>query len=80
MQISYRKMWKLLIDMDISPVTLRKSIGIASGTMTKLRKNEPVSLDVLGRICAYLSCDLSDLVVFRFDESIRERVPLAMAQ
>lgn len=54
-------MWMLLIDREISPVKLRTDLKIATGTMTKLRKNEEVALSVLLRICEYLECDLSDI-------------------
>ena len=61
MQISYKKLWILLIEKDISPVTLRKDLNIATGTMTKLRKNEEVAISVLLRICEYLNCDIGDI-------------------
>ena len=61
MQISYKKLWILLIEKDISPVTLRKNLNIATGTMTKLRKNEEVAISVLIRICEYLNCDIGDI-------------------
>ena len=61
MQISYKKLWILLIEKDISPVTLRKNLNIATGTMTKLRKNEEVAISVLLRICEYLNCDIGDI-------------------
>ena len=54
MRISYKKLWILLIEKEISPATLRKDLNIATGTMTKLRRNEEVSLSVLLRICEYL--------------------------
>ena len=54
MKISYKKLWIRLIEKDISPATLRKDLNIATGTMTKLRKNEEVALSVLLRICEYL--------------------------
>lgn len=60
-EISYKKLWKLLVDKDISPVDLRVDLNIATGTMTKLRKNEEVALSVLLRICEYLDCDISDI-------------------
>ncbi len=65
MQISYKKLWMLLIEKDISPATLRKDLNIATGTMTKLRKNEEVSLSILLRICEYLDCDIGDVCSFR---------------
>ena len=61
MKISYKKLWILLIEKDISPATLRKDCSIATGTMTKLRRNEEVALSVLLRICKYLNCDIGDI-------------------
>ena len=61
MKISYKKLWILLIEKDIAPATLRKDLCIATGTMTKLRKNEEVALSVLLRICGYLHCNIGDI-------------------
>lgn len=61
MRISYKKLWIFLIEKGISPATLRKDLNIATGTMTKLRKNEEVALSVLLRICEYLDCNLGDI-------------------
>lgn len=61
MKISYKKLWILLIEKNISPATLRKDLNIATGTMTKLRKNEEVALSVLLRICDYLNCNIGDI-------------------
>lgn len=61
MKISYRKLWILLAEKEISPATLRKNLNIATGTMTKLRKNEEVALSVLLRICEYLDCNIGDI-------------------
>ncbi len=61
MKISYKKLWILLIEKDISPVALREDLKIATGTMTKLRKNEEVAVSVLLRICEYLNCDIGDI-------------------
>ena len=61
MKISYKKLWILLIEKEISPATLRKDLSIATGTMTKLRKNEEVALSVLLRICEYLNCNIGDI-------------------
>ena len=60
-KISYKKLWILLIEKDISPATLRKDLSIATGTMTKMRKNEEVALSVLLRICEYLDCNIGDI-------------------
>lgn len=60
-KISYKKLWILLIEKEISAATLRKELNIATGTMTKLRKNEEVALSVLLRICKYLNCNIGDI-------------------
>lgn len=61
MRISYKKLWILLIERDITPAMLRKDLNIASGTMTKMRRNEEVALSVLLRICEYLNCNIGDI-------------------
>lgn len=61
MNISYKKLWIILIEKDISPVDLRRELNIATGTMTKLRRNEEVALSVLLRICEYLDCNIGDI-------------------
>lgn len=64
MQISYKKLWILLIERDIAPALLRRDLNIATGTMTKLRRNEEVAMSVLMRICEYLDCDIGDICSF----------------
>ena len=61
MKISYKKLWMLLIQKDIRKVTLRRDLGIAPGTMSKLNKGEEVAMSVLLRICEYLNCDIGDI-------------------
>lgn len=61
MQISYKKLWIMLVEKDIPQATLRKDLKIASGTMTKMRRNEEVALSVLLRICEYLDCNIGDI-------------------
>ena len=61
MEISYKKLWILLAEKEISPATLRKDLNIATGTMTKMRRNEDVALAVLLRICDYLDCNIGDI-------------------
>lgn len=53
MRISYKKLWVLLIQKDISKATLRKDVGLSTGTMSKLNKGEEVALTVLMRLCDY---------------------------
>lgn len=61
MKISYKKLWVMLIEREISKSTLRKDIELSPGTMSKLNKNEDVALSVLLRICDYLNCDIGDI-------------------
>lgn len=64
MAISYNKMWKLLIDRNMSTADLRKNANIAPNTMTKLRRNESVNLAILSRVCAVLQCDFGDIIEY----------------
>ena len=61
MGISYKKLWVLLIEKDITRVQMRRDLKIATGTMSKLNKGEEVALSVLLRICEYLDCDIGDI-------------------
>lgn len=61
MSINYKKLWILLVERDISQATFRKDLNIATGTMTKMRRNEEVALSVLLRICEYLNCNIGDI-------------------
>lgn len=64
MAISYNKLWKLLIDKKMSKADLRKAAGIAPNTMTRLRRDEEVTLAVLNKICATLQADIGDIMEF----------------
>ena len=70
MAISYKKLWKLLIDKDMTAVELRGKTGIAPNTMTKLRRNEEVTLTVLSKICATLEADIGDMMEFLPEETV----------
>ena len=61
-QIRYNKLWKILVDKKLSKADLRKAIGAAPNTLTKLRRDEEVSMSILIRICEYLDCDIGDIV------------------
>ena len=61
MGISYKKLWILLIEKDITRAQMRRDLKIATGTMSKLNKGEEVALSVLLRICEYLECDIGDI-------------------
>ena len=62
MDVSYNKLWKLLIDKGMNKKELREQAGISTGTIAKLGKNENVTTDVLVKICRALVCDISDIV------------------
>ncbi len=62
MAISYKKLWKLLIDKDMLKKDLQKKAGISSASITKLGKNENVNTDILEKICKALDCDISDIM------------------
>ena len=61
MKISYKKLWILLVERNISQVEFRKKLNIATGTMTKLRRDEEVALSVLIRICNFFDCNIGDI-------------------
>ncbi len=69
MKISYNKLWKLLIDRKMSKASLRKAVEMSPNTMTKMRRDEEVSMGVLLKIANYLNCDISDMVEFVKDDS-----------
>ena len=62
MSISYNKLWKKLIDNDMTKTDLRLKADIGTSTRAKLGKNEQVSMDVLLRICKVLNCDISEIM------------------
>ena len=70
MAVSYNKLWKLLIDKKMSKADLRKAADIAPNTMTKLRRDEPVTLAILGKICNVLECDYGDIMTYVPDTNI----------
>ena len=64
MAISYNKLWKLLVDKKMSKADLRKAAGIAPNTMTRLRRDEKVTLAVLNKICSALKVNIGDIMEF----------------
>ena len=64
MSVSYDSLWKSLSDKRISQTDMRKVTGIAPNTLTKMKKDEDVSLRVLGKICKALDCDFKDMVKY----------------
>ena len=64
MAYSYNRLWKLMIDKKINKTTLRREAGITSNAMAKMGKDQPVSIEVLAKICRVLDCTLDDIVDF----------------
>lgn len=69
MTISYKKLWKLLIDKNMKRTDLIKFADISTSTLAKLGKNEPVKLDILKKICMAFHCDIGDVLEFVEDEN-----------
>ena len=61
MKISYKKLWVMLAEREISKQMFREQLEIATGTMTKLNKGQEVSMSVLLRICDYFDCNIGDI-------------------
>jgi putative transcriptional regulator len=68
MAFSYNKLWKLLIDKKMNKTALRDAIGITPSTLARLSKNQNVTMDVLGKICKELDCNIEDIVEYVRDE------------
>ena len=62
MEVSYKKLWKILIDKDMKKKDLQAAAGISWASVTKLSKGETVSLEVLMKICKVLGCDIGDIM------------------
>ena len=71
MAISYNKLWKLLVDKKMSKADLRKAAGIAPNTMTRLRRDEEVTLSVLSKICSTLNVDIGDIMEFMPEANLK---------
>ena len=69
MNVSYKKLWKLLIDKDMMKKDLQKEAGISWATLTKMSKGKVVSTEVLMKVCKVLHCDVGDIVEFIDDGS-----------
>ena len=73
MKISYKKLWKLLIDKEMTQADLRKATKLSSGSLTKMRHGEPVSMEVLWKVCSVLGCNIGDIVEFVIDYNGKRR-------
>ncbi len=67
--ISYKKLWKLLIDKDLKKKDLQRMAGISSSSIAKLGRNENVNTDIIRKICVALDCDTSDIMEMESEEA-----------
>lgn len=72
MAISYVKLWKLLLDKGMKKTDLIKVADISTTTLAKLSKNQSVSMEVMGRLCQALSCDIGDVMEIIPDNKLKE--------
>ena len=72
MAISYIKLWKLLLDKKLKKTDLIKIADVSTTTLAKLSKDQFVSMEVMGRICKALSCDIGDVMEMLPDEDKEE--------
>ena len=71
--VNYDKLWKLLVDRKMSQAELRKALNIAPNTMTRMRMNEPVSLELLDRICGELDVDFGDIISYSRTRTVTKK-------
>ena len=71
MRVSYKKLWVLLAEREMSKAELRKLAGIAPATFTKLGRNQEVALSVLLRIAEVLDCDAGDIMIFIKESAVK---------
>jgi len=69
MAVSYKKLWKILIDKDMKKTDLQKASGVSWASITKLSKGETVSMDILIKVCTVLQCDIGDMMELIPDEN-----------
>ena len=70
MQISYNKLWKIMIDKNINKTQLKEHAKISSNAVAKLGKNEPVSMETLEKICKVFECNIGDIMEFVYKDNI----------
>ena len=61
-KVSYKRLWKLLIDKEINKTTLAQMSGISGSSVTRLAKNETVNLEILIKVCNALDCEIEDIM------------------
>ena len=71
MKVSYKKLWKLLVDNEMTKTEFRLKIGISTNTLTKLSKSEVVGTEILMKICKYFNCDVGDIIEFINEDDVK---------
>ena len=74
MAISYKKLWKMLIDRDMKKKDLQELSGVSSASITKLGKNENVNTEIIDKICMALGCDVSDIMEITGNQKDNSRI------
>ena len=72
MEVSYKKLWKMLIDKEMKKKDLQAASGISWASITKLSKNENVSMEVLVKVCKAMNCDIGDIMELILIENSEE--------
>ena len=72
MAISYKRLWKKLIDKDINKTELCQETGISAATMAKMSKDEPVTLTTIEKICDFLNCNVEEVVEITHESELYE--------
>ena len=75
MKVSYKKMWVLCAEKEISKAELRRRAGLSSATFTKLRKNQEVTIVVMLKLAEVLDCNAGDMMDFIKDDIVVEHEP-----
>lgn len=73
MTVSYNKLWKLLIDKNMKKKELAQLAGISISLLSKMKKNENITVDVLIKICSALNCNIEDIMEFKKDTSDKRK-------
>lgn len=78
MEISYNKLWKLLIDKGMNKTDLKNASGISSSTISKMGKNEQVSMESMLKVCRTLNCDIGDIVEVQNTDDLQSEQEMEM--
>lgn len=76
--ISYNKLWKLLIDKGMNKTQLKDTTGLSSSTISKMGRNEQISMDSMLKICKTLNCDIGDIVEVKNDAVFQDEQTMGM--